>query len=90
MAPIINFKKNTIYELKIDFYKTGQFDGEGFYEYGMIEHLEDNKYKIFSYYLLNKKFNPTKPTREGKYTIIDLNLLYLQRDQKKGNLIIGT
>ena len=71
MAPIINFKKNTIYELKIDFYKTGQFDGEGFYEYGLIEPLEGNKYKIYSYYMLDNKFNPTKPTRDGKYTIIE-------------------
>ena len=69
---VIPFSNNHIYEFKIDFYKTGRFDGPGFYDYcKVIYDPTNNNYKIYSYYSLNKKLHPTKPTREGKYSVIE-------------------
>ena len=75
--PYILFFPNTIYEFKIDYYKTGEFAGEGFYAYGKVEYNEiNNNYKIQSYYFINGTFKPTLPTREGKFDIIELDRTY--------------
>ena len=68
MSPL-QFLPNKIYEFKIDFYKTKQFGGIGFYDYCKVLYdSTDNNYKIYSYYPWNGKLRPTKPTRENKYS----------------------
>ncbi len=72
--PYILFFPNAIYEFKIDYYKTGEFAGDGFYEYCTVQYDEtNNNYKIYGYYSYNGKLRPTKPTREGKFDIIELD-----------------
>ena len=54
--PYVLFFPNTIYEFKIDYYKTGEFAGEGFYEYCTVQYDEvNNNYKIYGYYSYNGK-----------------------------------
>ena len=72
--PYILFFPDAIYEFKIDYYKTGEFAGDGFYEYCSVQYDEtNNNYKIYGYYSLNGKLHPTKPTRDGEYDIIELD-----------------
>ena len=69
--PILPFSDKYIYEFKIDYYKTGTFNGNGFYEYcKVIYDTTNNDYKIYSYYSLNNKLHPTKSTKEGNYKVI--------------------
>lgn len=72
--PYILFFPNAIYEFKIDYYKTGEFAGDGFYEYCTVQYDEtNNNYKIYGYYSNKGKLHPTKPTRDGEYDIIELD-----------------
>ena len=69
----IKFWDGFIYEFKIDFYKTGKFAGDGFFDYCKVQYdSENNNYKIYSYYPDKGKLNPTKLTRDDKYYIIEL------------------
>ena len=71
--PYVLFFPDAIYEFKIDYYKTGEFAGDGFYEYCSVQYDEtNNNYKIYGYYSWNGKLRPTKPTRNGEYDIIEL------------------
>lgn len=68
----IKFLDNFIYEFKIDFYKTGKFDDNGFYDYCKIQYdSKNNNYKIYSYYFDKGKYNPTKPNKDGEYDVIE-------------------
>tara|TARA_B100001057_G_scaffold494391_1_gene590880 strand:- start:775 stop:1386 length:612 start_codon:yes stop_codon:yes gene_type:complete len=72
--PYILFFPDAIYEFKIDYYKTGVFAGDGFYEYCSVQYDEtNNNYKIYGYYSYKGKLHPTKPTRDGEYDIIELD-----------------
>ena len=83
--PYVLFFKNLIYEFKIDYYKTGTFAGEGFFEYCKVEYDSDNNnYKIYGYYSCKGKLRPTQPTREGKFDIIELDCLFLGFNYFKG------
>ena len=83
--PYVLFFPNTIYEFKIDYYKTGEFAGEGFYEYCTVQYDEaNNNYKIYGYYSYNGKLRPTKPTRDGEYDIIELDTSFSGFNYFKG------
>lgn len=70
----IKFWNDYIYEFKIDYYKTGILDTNGFFEYAKVEYdPENNNYKIYGYYCYEGKFRPTAPTRKGEYDIIELD-----------------
>ena len=67
---VIPFSDKHIYEFKIDYYKTGRFEGPGFYDYcKVIYDPTNNNYKIYSYYKVNTETD--KITREGKYSVIE-------------------
>ena len=81
----IMFFNDFIYEFKIDFYKTGTFEGEGFYEYCTVKYDDiNNNYKIYGYYSCKGKFHPTKPTRNGEYDIIELDKSFSGHSRFKG------
>tara|TARA_B100001057_G_C22376088_1_gene766555 strand:- start:122 stop:595 length:474 start_codon:yes stop_codon:yes gene_type:complete len=83
--PYVLFFPDVIYEFKIDYYKTGTFEGDGFFDYCKVEYDEtNNNYKIYGYYSLNGKFTPTKPTREGKFDIIELDTSFCGFTRFKG------
>ena len=83
--PYVLFFKNLIYEFKIDYYKTGTFAGEGFFEYCKIQYDRDNNnYKIYGYYSYKGKLRPTKLTREGKFDIIELDCQFCGFNYFKG------
>lgn len=68
----IKFWSDHIYEFKIDYYKTGEFDGHGFFEYAKVVYdSNNNNYKIYSYYKSNGQFKPCATTRRGEYDIIE-------------------
>ena len=79
------FFENVIYEFKIDYYKTGVFDNKGFFEYCKVQYdSTHNNYKIYSYYSFNGKLKPTKPTRDGKFDIIELDTSFAGFNYFKG------
>ena len=83
--PYVLFFPDVIYEFKIDYYKTGTFAGEGFFEYCKVEYDEaNNNYKIYGYYSYKGKLRPTKPTREGKFDIIELDTDFCGYNMFKG------
>jgi len=65
------FDPNSIYEFKIDFYKTGCFAGEGFYDYGKIEYYKDNLYKFYCYYRLDDE-NSTWKKCNGDFRLLNI------------------
>lgn len=69
----VMFFDDTIYEFKIDFYNTGNFDNDGFFTYCKVEYdTINNNYKLYSYYSHNRKLHPTILTRKEKYNVIEL------------------
>ena len=53
--------------------------GGTFYDYVKVVHDSEDRFKIYSYYRLNDKWNPCKTTRENKYDIIELdNSIYFK------------
>ena len=83
--PYILFFPDAIYEFKIDYYKTGEFAGDGFYEYCSVQYDEtNNNYKIYGYYCYNGKFKPTAPTRNGEYDIIEIDTDFGGMNKFKG------
>ena len=83
--PYVLFFPHLIYEFKIDYYKTGTFDGEGFFEYCKVEYDSDNNnYKIYGYYSCKGKLRPTQPTRQGKFDIIELDCSFCGFNYFKG------
>ena len=69
---MVKFWSDFIYEFKIDYYKTGVFDNNGFFEYAKIEYDPiNNNYRCYSYYKYQGKWNPTAPTRKGEYDVIE-------------------
>ena len=83
--PFVFFFKDFIYEFKIDYYKTGTFEGDGFYEYCKVEYdRSNNNYKIYGYYSKNGKFVPNMRTRNGEYDIITLDCSFCGFNYFKG------
>lgn len=83
--PYVFFFKDFIYEFKIDYYKTGTFEGDGFYEYCKVEYdRSNNNYKIYGYYSKNGKFVPNIKTRKGEYDIITLDCNFCGFNYFKG------
>ena len=83
--PYVLFFPDVIYEFKIDYYKTGTFDNNGFYEYCKVKYDQaNNNYKIYGYYSYKGKFHPTKPTRNGEYDIIELDKSFSGHSRFKG------
>lgn len=69
---MIKFWSDFIYEFKIDFYKTGMFDNNGFFVYAKVEYDPiNNNYKCYSYYNNNGEWKPTTLTRKGEYDVIE-------------------
>ena len=83
--PFVFFFKDFIYEFKIDYYKTGTFEGDGFYEYCKVEYdRSNNNYKIYGYYSKDGKFVPNMRTRKGEYDIITLDCNFCGFNYFKG------
>jgi len=81
----IIFWNDYIYEFKIDYYKTGVLDNNGFFEYAKVEYdPENNNYKIYGYYSYDGKFRPTARTRNGEYDIIEIDTDYSEMNKFKG------
>ena len=70
----VTFWNDCLYEFKIDYYKTGILDNNGFFEYAKVVYdSNNNNYKIYGYYCYEGKFKPTAPTRRGEYDIIEID-----------------
>ena len=81
--PYVLFFPHLIYEFKIDYYKTGTFDGEGFFEYCKVEYDSDNNnYKIYGYYSCKSKLRLT--TYTSMFDIIELDCLFSGFNYFKG------